>query len=528
MTTSTPTYELSPLAAPAAERRAARAWWVWFVCLLGFSLVVGASMMKAPASAIPIAWLLFLICVALIFYQPRYGVYLILFLSLLGDMLLMPEYPFNKNFSSAESVLYVNGSLIVSPLEVCLVLTLVSWLGRGVTQRRLGFHVTPLTWPALVYGAFVVFGLAWGIGRGGSLNIALWEARSILYLPLMLVLTSNLLEKREHLSNLMWAAMLAIFIEALVGDWFVIVTNGGDLGTMEAIAEHSLSIHENTLFVFIAAAWLYRASYPKRLLLTSMAPFVLLTFASNQRRASYISLILALALVAVALFKENRRLFFAIIPPIALLGVVYLGVFWNSSGSIAQPARAVRSVIAPVKDGRDDRSNVYRDIENLNTEFTIHQMPLTGVGFGQKFYMVVPLPDISFFVWYEYITHNSIMWIWMKTGGGGFFTMVFLVGMALMTGARAVWRMPGGDMAAIALTATLYLVMHFVYAYVDMSWETQSMIYVGAMMGVIGSMERIVGVPVPVRRKRWPWQPEPVPEPGLVPDTPASLQPQEA
>jgi hypothetical protein len=38
--------------------------------------------------------------------------------------------------------------------------------------------------------------------------------------------------------------------------------------------------------------------------------------------------------------------------------------------------------------------------------------------------------------------------------------------------------------------------MHFLYAYVDISWEVQSMVYVGVMMGVINSIERIAATPV--------------------------------
>ena len=151
------------------------------------------------------------------------------------------------------------------------------------------------------------------------------------------------------------------------------------------------------------------------------------------------------------------------------------------------------------------------------TGYTIRKTPLTGVGFGQKFYIIAPLPDISFFAWWEYITHNSVIWFWMKTGGGGFFMMAFLVSFALMRGARVIWRAPGGWMGVAALLASLYLVMHFVYAYVDMSWETQSLLYVGLMLGLINSLERIIAEPVRVPPKRWPWQPEPQPVPGLLP-----------
>ena len=34
--------------------------------------------------------------------------------------------------------------------------------------------------------------------------------------------------------------------------------------------------------------------------------------------------------------------------------------------------------------------------------------------------------------------------------------------------------------------------MLFVYAYVDMSWDAQSMLYVGTALGLIGCLERLV------------------------------------
>jgi hypothetical protein len=512
------------ITASAAERRAAAKWRVWMIVIMGLTCALALLLYRqsrgGALTLAPIAWLLLLICMAAVIYRPRYGIYLIVFLSLLGDSVLTPVYPFNKNFSSGESLLFLNGSLTFNPVEVFLVITTLSWVLGGLVQRKLKFYVSPLTWPALLFLGFILFGLVWGIGRGGSMNIALWEARAMCYLPMMVILATNLLEKRQHINHVIWAAMLGLFIEALFGDYFVFVLLGGNLDGLEAIAEHSMSIHEGTLFVLMIASWVYGASRTKRLVLPLMAPFVLLAFASNQRRASYISLILAVLLIFTALHKVRRRLFWFILPPIVLAGMLYTAAFWNSSsGTLGMPARAVRSVIAPVKGGRDDRSNEYRDIENINTSFTIHQVPLTGLGFGHKFYVIAPLPDISFFVWYEYITHNSIMWVWMQIGAGGFFSMVFLVGMAIMCGARATWRMLSGDLAAIGLTATLYVVMHFIYAYVDMSWETQSMVYVGAMMGVIGSLEHVAGVPVPARSRRWPWQPQPLPPPGLAPDS---------
>ena len=86
--------------------------------------------------------------------------------------------------------------------------------------------------------------------------------------------------------------------------------------------------------------------------------------------------------------------------------------------------------------------------------------------------------------------------------------MIYMVGMGIMVGARTTWRMPQGDMQPIAFTLTCYIIMHFIFAYVDMSWTDQSMLYIGTSMGVLSSMEQVVAKPLPIPEKRWPWQPD--------------------
>lgn len=498
--------------------RAGVTWWLWFAAVMAVGGLLGLLMLRSGPTASHIAWLIYLAGVATIFIQPRYGVYFLAFLTLVGDGALTYWFPFTKNFSSYESLLYLNDALIFSPLESYIVVTFISWLGRGAMQRKIRFYRSELFWPALVFLAFIGFGLIYGIGTGGNVNIALWESRAIFYMVALLILASNLLTRRKHFNVVLWAAMLALFIEGLTGSHYFLVKLRGSLATVNAITDHAAAIHMNSLFIFTLAAWLYKASATKRLLLPLMIPPVLLTYLATQRRAAYITLIVALILMAVLLFRENRRAFWLLAPPAAIAGLLYLFLFWNSSGALGLPAQAVKSVIAANQASiADQSSNLYRQIENVNTGFTIHQRPFTGVGFGQKFFIIWPLPDISFFTWWEYLPHNSIIWIWLKAGVGGFVAMLYLVGTAVVVGARALWRMPRDDMSTIALTGTLYIVMHFIYAYVDISWDTQSMVYVGMTMGMLSAMERVVGQAEVPPRRRWPWQPAPEPAPGLLP-----------
>ncbi len=492
-------------------------WVLWLSVILAVTALIGGIMLRSGVSPSWIAWLIYLIGAAAIFFRPRYALYLALFFSLAGDTTLTPWLAFTKGFSSRESLLFLSDRLILSPLESYILFALIAWFARAVVQRKLQFRGGTLVWPALIFLAFTIFGLIYGIGTGGNMNIALWEARPLFYMVAMLILTSNQLEKREHVSHLVWAAMLALFIKSIFGVFYYFVVLKGDLTGIESITEHSAAVQLNTVFILTLAAWLYKTPRSLRSLLLVILPFCAITYIAAQRRAAFISLAIALLLLFAVLYIDNRKAFLWITPPAIIIAVMYLALFWNSTGAIGLPAQAVKTVIAPGQaTAKDQSSDIYRIIENVNTGFTIHQKPLTGVGFGQKFYVIVPMADISFFSWWQYLPHNSIIWIWLKTGVGGFCAMLFLVGSAILTGTRVFRRMPKNQLRAFALTATLYLVMHFVYAYVDISWDGASMVYIGAMMGLINSLERVAAQPVTVPGKRFPWQPDPQPEQGII------------
>jgi hypothetical protein len=487
----------------AQARRSVASWWIWFMCIAGVSVLVCARMVLRGPDPAMIAWLCYAAGIVAIFYRPRFGVYLIVGWTLAADATLMWWYPFTKNLSSVESLMYVSKGVIFSPLESYVVLTYIAWLGRGLIQRKFNGRGGPLFWPAMVFAGFITFGLIYGQMHGGNLNVALWEVRSMYMLPAFLILVTNLIETPAQASRLIWIATIALLVKSIFGVLYVAIDLQFNIHEVESIADHEFSIHLNSLVVLALAAWMYRASLLRRAILTVLLPIVLFGIFANQRRAAFAALAVALLLMAVMLFIQYRRLFWAIAPVAVVVAGVYLGAFWNSSGTLGMPARAIKSVIAPSSvSARDAASDVYRILENIDTMFTIKSAPLTGIGFGNKFYRIVPLADISFFVFYQYITHNSIMWVWMQIGAGGFFAMLYLIGAAVMQGARLTLQMPGGDLSAIALAATVYIVMHFVYAYVDMSWDASNMIYIGVMMGLVNCLKHIVGTQQPVAARR--------------------------
>ena len=512
---STYPVRIETLTVEAQQRRAQASWRLWFLFVCGIATVLSYMGLRGSMTPSLIGWCVYLFGVAIILHQPRYGVYLLVGLTLAGDRSLTDWYPFAKNFSSSESLLYLSQSVNFNPAESYMVLTFFSWLGRGAVQRKIEWNTGPLFWPVMIFIGFVTYGLIYGLRlQHGDQTIGLWESRSMYYIPFMLFLVSNLITRREHVNTLIWWAMIALFIDALSGVWFVATALNFDLSLVDRIQEHSGSIHLNSLFILLAASSMYRGARSKRLAIQLMLPVLLISYLANQRRAAFLTLMIALAVIAAILFWENRKAFWLIIPPLSVIGVLYLAAFWGVDHPLAMPASAVRSIIDEQQGTADYASNLYRRVENVNIKYTIQHAPLTGIGFGKKFYIIWRMPRIDF-EWWEYIPHNSILWFWIKTGIGGFLALLYMIGSALIMGMRTLLRMPRGEMSSIALFALLYVFMHFTFAYVDISWDSQSMVYVGMMMGLINSLQRIVSNQVEPAPRRWPWQPEPQPLPGL-------------
>ena len=478
-----------------------------FLGLIGVSGLVSALMIRNGASWSMIAWIIYVVGIIAIFYNPRYGVYMILLFTLMGDQVLTYWYPFTKNLSSGESLMFLSRAVNFSPLESYLALTLVSWVGRMAMERRFLFRTGVLFWPAMLFAFFITVGLVYGLTHGGVFKIALTEVRSFYYLPIMMILTSNLIKTRFQVNRLIWLIVIALSYKGITGVVYIATVLNWDISSIEQIGEHSMSIQFNAFFVLVIVAWFYHDSVLKRIILPILTPFLLYSFLANHRRASFLTLGLGVGIVLTMLYRENRKLFFMLAPTGVVLFLLYLVAFWNNTGSIGIIARAVRSVVGQPT-ARDASSNIYRDLENINTMFNIKYSPFFGLGFGNQFHIVVPMPSISFFIWWQYITHNSIMWVWMEAGVGAFFAMLLFIGMTMIIGGRAIWNMPYGPLRGVALTATLYVLMHFIYAYADMSWEGISLIFVGVMVGLINSLEVIAASPLPGQLKRWPWVPD--------------------
>src|SRR5262252_4365950 len=118
----------APDSVRGAHRRARISWWSTYGFCIGGTLLVALIAVRTAPSQFSLAFILFVIIVALAIVKPVLAVYPIVFFSVLGDAVTVPWYPFTKDLSSQESLLFISNQLKFTPLEVCLGALLVGWL----------------------------------------------------------------------------------------------------------------------------------------------------------------------------------------------------------------------------------------------------------------------------------------------------------------------------------------------------------------------------------------------------------------
>jgi hypothetical protein len=457
------------------------------------TLITGAIGFATAPKALSLAFLVLVVGCAMAAIRPAFGVYLLVFFTLVGDAETMPWWPFTKNMSSEESIFYVSDALSVTPLEIVLGVTFLSFLVRSVADDSWRVRRARLFWPMAIFAAFVALGFVRGVFGGGDRPIAIIEARPLLYLPVVYVLVTNLILKPEQYRRLFFAAMVAIGIQSVFSLNFYLHLSEEKKRNLETLSEHSATVHMNTLFLLMLALLLFDGTKTKRRWLALLAVPVVVAYLLSQRRAAMVAMVVGLVLLFGVLFHRRRRIFWLVTPAGVVMSLAFVLATWNAGGAIGMPATAVKSVLFPDQLSEEDLiSNIYRDLEAFNLWVTVRSDPIRGFGFGHKFIVAAPMPDISkFFPDWQYIPHNSTMWVWIKTGFFGFAAMLVWIARGVQLGARAAVRIVSADDAAMVVAALGYVAMFAVFNYVDIGWSIRPAVFLALCLALCCDFERV-------------------------------------
>lgn len=491
--------------------------------LLAALALAGASLLAAVALAISLDAPLPLFLVAglglllvLVWRQPTVGLYLAVAIAL-----TIESFPLAFSDSLTDRIPVFHSvsltglgiTLPLAPADVLLGATLAVVALQRTAGHQAGagprLRLGPL-FPFLgLYMATVLFGLVNGLSSGGTLALALWEVRPQFYLLVTYLLAVNLVQERRQLQRLMWVFLVAVAFKAFLGLWRYLVTLGGDLSIVsEVSAENSVLAHEESAFfaMFIAftlVLFLFRSNGRQLAFSTVCALPVLIMMLANQRRVGFLGLFLAVAvvgLIAYAVLPSRRRLIATSLLVGSLALTTYVAVLGNdasSEGLAAQPARAIVSLYRP--DERDLSSNEYRLAEARNVQLNIEQAPFLGLGYGKVMEQFIPIPNFGVgFTLGHVIPHNTILWVWMRTGLLGFLAFWLLIGAVGLRGLLVLGQARDPYIRSVALLAIAALVVWLMQAFADMGLtELRQMLFIGALMGVLSRLPDIAGQEVP-------------------------------
>ena len=326
--------------------------------------------------------------------------------------------------------------LVLSLLEVCLICVVIAWAFRGQRfKKSWAAYPGTLSLPMKVFGGFVLIALAYGLMRGANLTIALWEVRGFLMLFFAYYLSGIFMRNETHLDQLVWVVLSGATTLAVVNilRWFLYLRH---ITADDLVFDHVDSVILVFALVLCVALLTFGGTRRQRRFALYIIPLLFFAMEVMKRRAAFAVLFIGIVAFVVFALRLRPRLFWKSVLPLSIIGAIYLALFWHNQGVWGQPARAISSIISP--DARDLSSNTYRTLEKLDIIINIKSSPVVGLGFGSPFAMTVSLPDLSFWRFWHYTTHNSILWIWMKGGIFTFISFWWLLGRGLFDGGKAV------------------------------------------------------------------------------------------
>lgn len=433
--------------------------------------------------------------------KPVRGVYLIF-----GAALVFEIFPLDFPDSFTDNVaifLNLNNSnssagldgIPITPAEILMVLAIAMWIFAG---RKSGQLQRPRPLLLAAYAAYMVVVLGAelrGLLFGGDFNISLWELRPQVYGFILFLLAASLVRERQHLLTLGGIFLAAVGFKAGLGFYRYFVTMGGSLGTRESIFSHEESYF---LVMFLAGVLTVLIWYRKWRLVVPLllfSPVVAIVLLENHRRVGILALWVAMAVLTSLAIRFEGRLRPVLIPATAVAVAaiaVFMAANWNHDyGTVGQVVRPVHSLFEP--DQRDAQSDAYRDAENNNILFTYATSPAIGIGFGRPMIYVYPMADISYiYPLWNYIPHNTLLWIGMRMGSLGYAVLFALLGLAILEATWQARTRADPLLRGVAVFAIVAIVAELMVAWGDLQLENyRNMIFLGTILGIIDALPRI-------------------------------------
>jgi len=432
------------------------------------------------------------------FYRVDWGFYVFISMVLLFDQFHIPgrdpityKVDYFKNLKEISFIPHFSAG-VINPIEFQLILMLLAWfLAISVRKRTPIQHVN--VWGlGVIFFCMLITSFIHGLGTGGDFLPALWELRALFYFGFLFFFVPQIIQSKEQVKALMWVFIIFISIKAFQGT-VRFVSQGLSFRGFETLTNHEDAVFITLLLIMLLGLIIIGGNKRQKNVLLALFTILILGFYSGQRRAAYAGLIISLIAFIILINKHERKILFKAAFPFIIFIIIYSAAFWNSNSKLASPVKLIKSGISLNKktDGERYLSNLYRVFERYNLAITSRSSLITGLGFGKKYKLVIPLPDIPFPL-RDYIPHDEILWVFVKTGALGFFIFWIFFDSLIIKGSMLCKKMQDPYLRVISALIVIAIINQMVVSYYDLQLTYyRNMIVLGTLCGLLPSLESI-------------------------------------
>jgi hypothetical protein len=425
----------------------------------------------------------------------------------------------------------LGGGLHVSPADLLLLALLTMWILKRETAATTRVPRSAMTYAMGAVVVASIVGVAVGQAHGGELRTALTEVRPYMYLGIAYLLATVFTTRLSVIHTALWALVLGSgFKAAQAANSFMTVRH--QIPRPDFVVGHEEALFFSLFIVLTACLWIFQVPGRLRTTATVLLPLVLVADLVNSRRAAWLILggeLIALTIVTMVAVPARRRFMAKLMALALVISAVYFPAYWNHTGALAGPARAVKSAVAP--NTRDESSDLYRMQENENLKFNIREGGAIGRGFGVPIDYTLGITDISSIdPLIRFVPHNGVLYILMRMGLLGGIAFWSLLAAGIITGCRLV-RSRNREVAVFGTVLACALVGYALEGYNDQGFFMYRIAFVmGALLGlgeaarrldvgdaVVATAPATVGVPARARVALPPARRVPKPKARPVP-----------
>ena len=464
-----------------------------FSCLVGILLILPQGGMFYAVALIALV-LIFMVSI----FRLDWGFFLFF-----GMVMLFDQYPprgydssiigteYFENLKGYDIFSHVDWA-VANPLELHLFLIFTLWILLIIMRKKLAYQRVPFWQLAAVFFGWLFISVIYGMATGGDFLPALWELRSLFYVGIMFFFVPQIIQTPDQVRMFIRICMAAILFKALQGT-IRVARLGFDFGGRTELTNHEDPLFFVGLFILFFALSMFNVKTKERTILRWSLPIIAVVFILAQRRATYGAFGIAFIVFCLLLTAgQFRRILRYAIPGIILFGI-YLAIFWSNESIIGLPAQLVKSSFSSTQESAGDRyySNLYREFENYDLSQTIKRSPIIGIGFGNKYDQPISLVMIPFPL-RDYISHNEIYWLIVKSGAIGFFLFWLFFDTFVMYCAYVYMKMTDPYYKAVCVMAIVAVFGQIIVSYYDLQLTySRNMVFLGVMMGLLPTLEKI-------------------------------------